>query len=224
MLNKFVSLRTALFSLPLSQNFSSSPTCNMARIKNIPPPTVPTSIQSRENLSPVSALQEGIFAGGCFWGTEHEFTSHFGKLPSFKAVSGYTGGKATSTDPNYRQVCSGQTGHAEAVKVQFDASTVGYGELTEFFFRTHDPTSVDAQGPDKGTQYRSAIFTTTPEQYAIAQQVRDEVQEKYFTPKGKKIVTQIEKAGTWYDAEAYHQLYLDVNPDGYTCPTHKLYW
>jgi peptide-methionine (S)-S-oxide reductase len=135
---------------------------------------------------------------------------------------GYTGGNAS--DPSYRAVCSGITGHAEACRVEFDPSKVTYPELVEFFYRTHDPTTVDSQGGDRGTQYRSAIFYHSPEQKEIARKVTEEVQEKYFAPKGKRIVTQIVEAGKWWDAENYHQEYLFKNPDGYQCPTHRLHW
>ncbi|RSH91520.1 Peptide-methionine (S)-S-oxide reductase [Saitozyma podzolica] len=122
----------------------------------------------------------------------------------------------------YRQVCSGTTGHAEAVRVDYQKGSVGYGELVEFFYRTHDPTTKDSQGPDRGTQYRSAIFYHSPEQKEIAEKVTAEVQEKYL--KNRKIVTEITEAGPWYDAEDYHQEYLTNNPGGYECPTHIFYW
>ncbi|CED83468.1 Peptide methionine sulfoxide reductase [Phaffia rhodozyma] len=198
-----------------SSTFSSQASNMAKKPRTIPEPTVPTAIQSRE-------IQKTDSGGGCFWGVEHEFTSYFGHLPSFKAVSGYTGG--TSENPTYREVCSGRTGHAEAVKVTYDKSSVGYGELVEFFFRTHDPTTADRQGGDRGSQYRSAIFTNSDEQSKIALAVKDEVQKKYFDPKGSRVVTQMASLGKWYDAEDYHQLYLDVNPDGYQCATHHLHW
>jgi peptide-methionine (S)-S-oxide reductase len=112
----------------------------------------------------------------------------------------------------------------------------------EFFYRTHDPTTANRQGGDTGTrehkvsaaslptiadfrsEYRSAIFTHSPEQQSIAKRVTEEIQAKYFTPKGKKIVTEIVEAKQWWDAEEYHQLYLFKNPDGYQCPTHRLHW
>ncbi|KAF8132246.1 peptide methionine sulfoxide reductase [Mycena galopus ATCC 62051] len=166
-----------------------------------------------------------IFASGCFWGTEHIFVKHFPPAKGIVATRvGYTGGSADSVNPDYRTVCSGATQHAEAVRIEFDPKIVTYGELVEFFYRTHDPTTVNRQGGDTGTQYRSAIFTTTPEQAEIAKRVTEEVQAKHFTPKGTKIVTTILEAGPWWDAEAYHQLYLFNNPNGYQCPTHRLHW
>ena len=143
---------------------------------------------------------------GCFWGTEHIFLKHYPRDPApgrgiTKTMVGYIGGKAESTNPDYRTVCNGATGHAEAVRIEFDPDVVGYAELVEFFYRTHDPTTVNRQGGDAGTrksvapharvrgltdrlpEYRSAIFTTTPEQMAVARRVTDEVQAKHFTPK-----------------------------------------
>ncbi|KAJ9094823.1 hypothetical protein QFC20_006801 [Naganishia adeliensis] len=113
------------------------------------------------------------------------------------------------------------TGHAESVKLTYQKGSVGYGELVEFHLRTHDPTTPDRQGPDRGSQYRSAIFYTTPEQKEIAEKVIAEAQEKYV--KGK-IVTQLAPLKKWYNAEDYHQDYLFENPNGYHCPSHHLYW
>jgi len=170
-----------------------------------------------------ATTETATFASGCFWGTEHIFLKHYGKGKGItKSRVGYTGGSADS--PNYRQVSSGGTGHAEAVRLEFDPNVVSYAELVEFFYRTHDPTTVDSQGPDRGSQYRSAIFTHSDEQEATAKRVTAEVQEKHFTPKGKKIVTTIQPAGQWFDAEDYHQEYLFNNPDGYQCPTHRMHW
>ncbi|KAG6334448.1 hypothetical protein ID866_4649 [Astraeus odoratus] len=153
------------------------------------------------------------FAAGCFWGVEHIFLKHYPPSENkgiLKTAVGYTGGK--KADPSYREVCSGTTGHAEAVRIEFDPSVVSYAELVEFFYRTHDPTAVNRQGPDIGTQYRSAIFTHNREQQATAQRVTEEVQEKHFTPKGQRIATEILDAGEWYNAEDYHQLIPDDSP------------
>ncbi|CAM0140332.1 unnamed protein product, partial [Umbelopsis sp. WA50703] len=137
-------------------------------------------------------------------------TYHF-KKDGVTTRVGYIGGNVDN--PNYRQVCGGDTEHAEAVEVIFDPSKVSYATLTEFFYKLHDPTTLNAQGPDHGTQYRSAIFYHNDEQKKIAEQVTAEVQEKHF--KGKKIVTQIVPAGTFWTAEEYHQKYLNNNPGGY---------
>lgn len=195
----------------------------MVHSKPPPAPTVPTAVKSREEVREGGeGVETAVFASGCFWGTEHLFKLHYSHLPQFTAVSGYTGGKETGSDPTYRQVCSGTTGHAESVKLTYQTGSVGYGELVEFFYRTHEPTTADRQGPDRGSQYRSAIFYTTPEQKAVAEAVTKEVQEKYLP--GKPIVTQIAPLTKWYDAEGYHQNYLFDNPSGYQCPTHRLYW
>ncbi|GAA6019423.1 hypothetical protein JCM11491_004823 [Sporobolomyces phaffii] len=184
-------------------------------------PTLPTAIHASQNLaaSGSGAREEGIFANGCFWGGEHMIRKHMSKgLIDVKV--GYIGGSIEN--PNYRQVCSGTTQHAEAYRVVFDPAVVSYAEFTEFFFRMHDPTQVDRQGPDRGTQYRSAIFTLSDEQDRVANKVRDEVQDEHY--KGSMIATTIEPAGKWWDAEDYHQQYLDNNPGGYECPSHVLHW
>ncbi|KAG6918474.1 hypothetical protein DXG01_014101 [Tephrocybe rancida] len=192
-----------------------------------------------------TALNTSIatFASGCFWGTEHIFLKHYPPAQNkgiLKTTVGFTGGNPLVTNPDYKTVCSGATDHAEAVKIEFDPSIVTYAELvgeacrytlrllthtnTEFFYRTHDPTTVNRQGGDIGTQYRSAIFTHDAEQEATAKRVTEEVQAKHFTPKRDKIATEIVSAGQWWDAEEYHQLYLFKNPSGYQCPTHRLHW
>ncbi|KAG7447279.1 peptide methionine sulfoxide reductase [Guyanagaster necrorhizus] len=174
-----------------------------------------------------AATETATFASGCFWGVEHIFLKHYPPAQGkgiVKTSVGYTGGKETFQNPSYREVCSGETDHAEAVKIEFDPAIVKYDELVEFFYRTHDPTTANRQGADTGTQYRSAIFTHSPEQETIAKRVTEQVQAKHFTPKGKSIVTEILEVGPWWDAEEYHQLYLFKNPSGYQCPTHRLHW
>ncbi|TFK21447.1 peptide methionine sulfoxide reductase [Coprinopsis marcescibilis] len=182
----------------------------------------------RASMSTSSAQPEvATFASGCFWGVEHIFLKHFPPSDNkgiLKTSVGYTGGKESSTNPDYRSVCGGTTGHAEAVRIEFDPTIVGYDQLVEFFYRTHDPTTPNRQGADAGTQYRSAIFTHSTEQEQIAKRVTEEVQAKHFTPNGTRIVTEIIPAGQWWDAEDYHQLYLFKNPSGYQCPTHRLHW
>ncbi|KAF8627256.1 hypothetical protein AX15_004450 [Amanita polypyramis BW_CC] len=172
-------------------------------------------------------VQIATFAGGCFWGVEHIFLKHYPPTNDkgiLKTSVGFTGGKPGATSPGYRAVCSGSTDHAEAVRIEFDPAKVSYDELVEFFYRTHDPTTVNRQGADTGSQYRSAIFYNNPEQKVIAERVTKEVQDKHFAPTGKNIVTEIAEAGPWWDAEEYHQLYLFKNPHGYQCPTHRLHW
>ena len=140
---------------------------------------------------------------------------------------GYIGGK-TSGAPTYQQVCSGTTGHAEALQIGFDPAINTYESLVDFFYRMHDPTTRDRQGNDRGTQYRSAIFYHNNEQKKVAEQVTERV-KPFFGNHG--ISTTLEQAGVFYDAEAYHQVnfrliivniqdYLTVNPHGYECATH----
>jgi peptide-methionine (S)-S-oxide reductase len=150
------------------------------------------------------------FAGGCFWGVE----AGFRKLPGVIDVRvGYTGG--TVANPSYEQVCAGDTGHAEAVNVTFDPSKITYQELVEAFWIMHDPTQMNRQGPDVGYQYRSAIFTHSPEQRFIAEASKQTLQEKhhFLAP----IATVIEPAGPFYDAEEYHQRYFEKHPDSPAC-------
>jgi len=127
--------------------------------------------------------------------------------------SGYMGGD--TPDPTYEQVCEGDTGHAEVVRVTFDPALVSYRELLEVFFTVHDPTTLNRQGNDVGTQYRSAIFYEDEAQHATALAVIARVQASGHW-KGK-IVTEVARASTWYPAEGYHQDYLQRNPGGYTC-------
>jgi len=192
-------------------------------------PTVPTALaayEARPQNPPSAPADYAIFANGCFWGTQQLYDkADFGSEKAvIKTYVGYIGGNDKFKDPTYRQVCSGSTGFAEACKVEYDPTKVSYAELVEFFYRTHDPTTIDRQGSDRGSQYRSAIFAHNSEQMEIAKKVTAEVDEKYFEPKGQKVVTAIETAPTWYNAEEYHQQYLDNNPDGYHCSTHFLHW
>lgn len=139
-------------------------------------------------------------AGGCFWCTEAVYQN----LKGVKAVeSGYIGGGIAN--PTYEQVCTGSTGHAEAIRVTYDPSVISYGDLLDIFFETHDPTTLNRQGNDVGTQYRSAIFPHSPEQQAEAQAGIKRAQAGQSAP----IVTAIEADAPWYPAEDYHQQYWD---------------
>jgi peptide-methionine (S)-S-oxide reductase len=161
------------------------------------------------------------FAAGCFWGVEKAFQRFF-KNEDIKTSVGYTGGKPDNT-PDYKTVCTGNTGHAEALQITYTPNEkISFPILVEFFYRMHDPTTLNYQGPDIGTQYRSAIFYHSSEQEQIAKTVTAEVQEKHY--KDHPIVTEIIAAGEWFNAEDYHQKYLDKNPDGYECPSHFLRW
>lgn len=143
-------------------------------------------------------------AGGCFWCLEAVFQRLEGVE---KVVSGYTGGNVAA--PSYEEVCSGRTGHAEAVRIHFDPTRIGYAELLEVFWRIHDPTSRDRQGADVGTQYRSAIFCHDDEQRRLAEASRQAQQASGYWP--DPIVTEILPAGPFYPAEAYHQDYYRSN-------------
>ena len=158
-----------------------------------------------------TTFETAILAGGCFWGMEDLLR----KIPGVLETDvGYIGGN--TQDPTYNTVHTGRTGHAESVRVVFDPKLLSYADLLEkWFFRMHDPTTENRQGNDVGTQYRSAIFTTTPEQAKIAAEVKAKVDASHFWK--KPIVTQIVPAGVWTDAEDYHQDYLVENPNGYTC-------
>jgi peptide-methionine (S)-S-oxide reductase len=144
-----------------------------------------------------SPTQKATFAAGCFWGVESAFRSLPGVVD---AAVGYIGGD--TENPSYQQVCGGRTNHAEAVKVDFDPSQISYGELVEFFFRIHNPTQKNRQGPDVGTQYRSAIFTHSDEQEKIAREAIEKLQSE-----GKVVVTEVVPASTFWRAEEYHQQY-----------------
>ncbi|KAG0255379.1 Peptide-methionine (S)-S-oxide reductase [Mortierella polycephala] len=164
--------------------------------------------------------ETATFAAGCFWGVEKAFQKFY-KDENIKTSVGYIGG--TDGNPDYRKVCSGETKHAEALQIHYTPNDkINYPNLVEFFYRMHDPTTLNSQGPDVGTQYRSAIFFHSPEQEQIAKRVTAEVQEKHY--KGQTIVTEIVPAGEWFDAEEYHQKYLEKNPVGYECPSHFLRW
>jgi peptide-methionine (S)-S-oxide reductase len=144
--------------------------------------------------------QRATFAAGCFWGVEAAFRELDGVLD---VTVGYTGG--TTTDPTYEQVCGGRTGHAEAVEVVFAPATVSYRQLLETFWQIHNPTTLNRQGWDLGSQYRSAIFFHDPEQERIALATRDSEQQSLVKP----IVTEIVPASTFYRAEEYHQRYFE---------------
>jgi peptide-methionine (S)-S-oxide reductase len=156
-----------------------------------------------------------IFALGCFWGPEKDFW----QLPGVVSTAvGYAGG--TTPNPTYREACSGMTGHAEAVLVAFDPSRIAYEELLRVFWEHHDPTQVMRQGNDVGTQYRSAIFATDPDQLRAAEASRDAYQIRLSEAGFGSITTEIGTAPTFYYAEDYHQQYLAKNPQGY-CPVHS---
>ncbi len=161
-----------------------------------------------ENSKPMM-MEEAFFAGGCFWGVEYGFAQLPGVL---SATSGYQNGD--TKNPDYRAVCTGETGHAESVRVRFDPEKIDFETLVRFFFEIHDPTTLNRQGPDVGTQYRSGIYTASTEQAQTARKVVKELADSDEF-KGRTIVTQIEPTGTFNQAEEYHQDY--VVRTGRTC-------
>ncbi len=175
---------------------------------------IPVSELEREGygnyrtLFKAGKLERVIFGAGCFWGTE----AYFSRVPGVTAVRcGYCGGREEQAD--YRSVCGGSTGHAETVELIYDSERVSFRALLIHFFRMHDPTTLNRQGNDHGTQYRSAIFYTTDEQRAMAETFIAELSQsgKFARP----IVTNVSPALPFYPAEEYHQKYLEKNPGGY---------
>ena len=146
------------------------------------------------------AIETATLAGGCFWCTEAVYNDVLGVT---NVESGYIGGE--TSDPDYRSVCSGSTGHAEAVRLTYDSDVIGYADLLDIFFHVHDPTQLNRQGNDVGTQYRSAIFPHSEEQKALAEKAIEEAASEWDDP----IVTTIEPLGEWYKAEDYHQDYFE---------------
>lgn len=155
-------------------------------------------------------IQQATLAGGCFWCIESAFNSVVGVVSAF---SGYAGGQ--TQQPTYEQVCEGTTGHAEVVRVNFDADQISYRDILEVFFALHNPTQINRQGNDVGTQYRSEIFYHDAEQKKIAEQIIDEIEleEIWSTP----VVTEITALNNYFQAEDYHQDYFKNNPQNQYC-------
>ena len=149
-----------------------------------------------------------IIAGGCFWCTEAVFENVDGVVSVYP---GYIGGK--NKNPSYEEVCTGNTGHAEAVKIEFELAKISYEKILDIFFKTHDPTTLNKQGNDIGTQYRSAIFYSDQEKYEIAAKKINELQDDYVG----KIVTSLEKETKFYIAEEYHHKYFSKKPYNAYC-------
>ena len=164
------------------------------------PICVPIQNPSQIKRHIITTQAQAIIAGGCFWCTEAVFRDVVGVS---EVESGYIGG--TKPDPTYKEVCSGTTGHAEAIRVTFDPALLSYGDLLDVFMGTHDPTQLNRQGNDIGTQYRSAIFPLDDEQRAEAETAIARSNEEH----GGRVVTTIEGPATWYPAEDYHQEYWD---------------
>lgn len=167
------------------------------------------------NGNPISGpspagLQQAIFAMGCFWGAERLFWQTPGV---YSTAVGYAGGNVSNA--TYKQVCSGETGHAEVVRVVFDPDEISYGDLTQIFWENHNPTQGDRQGNDVGTQYRSAIFTISDEQGATARSSLRSYQKELTGAGFGSITTEVKPLDKFWYAEDYHQQYLAKNPDGY---------
>ena len=160
-------------------------------------------------------IATAVFATGCFWGAEKRFWETPGV---YSTAVGYAGGH--TPNPTYEEVCSSLTGHAEVVLVAYDPAKITYDGLLKIFWEDHDPTQGMRQGNDRGTQYRSAIFTTSDEQLDAATRSRDVFQGSLKRAGMGTITTEIEPAGPFYYAEDYHQQYLEKNPNGY-CPDHS---
>jgi len=163
-----------------------------------------TMSSSLINVNSGEKTDTATFATGCFWCTEAIFQELNGVL---KVTSGYSGGKVVN--PTYKQICTGETGHAECVQVVYEPDKISYDELLEVFFEVHDPTSLNRQGADVGTQYRSAIFYNTPEQKEKAEYYKNELDKSGAY--NKPIVTEISPSSKFYPAEDYHQEYYDNN-------------
>lgn len=156
-------------------------------------------------------------AGGCFWGIEHMYRKHYTDKGLVDCKVGYSGGSIDN--PDYKSVCAGSTGHFESLQVTFDSSQVSYEELADFFFKIHDPTQTDGQGPKNiGTQYLSGLFTHNEHQQSRALAVKKKLEDQWFA---KPIATVIQPIENFWDAEDYHQNYF-VSNEGYHCPTHFL--
>jgi peptide-methionine (S)-S-oxide reductase len=195
------------------------------------PITAATALSGRKEAMPVperhavngarlqppypDGTQIATFALGCFWGAEKDFWQTPGVIST---AVGYAGG--FTPNPTYEEVCSGRTGHAEAVQVVFDPERVSYDELLRVFWEHHDPTQGNRQGNDVGSQYRSAIYTHGPEQAAVAEASRAMYQAELTKAGYGTITTEIREAPGFYFAEDYHQQYLEKNPRGY-CPDHS---
>ncbi|RMD42560.1 hypothetical protein DV735_g2527, partial [Chaetothyriales sp. CBS 134920] len=180
-------------------------------------PLVPDSLAAAD--LPANT-QRAIVAGGCFWGTEELYRKHWKDKGLIDCRVGYTGGD--KDEPTYPEVCTGRTGHAESLLIAYDPDKVSYRQLIEFFFKMHDPTTLNRQGADTGTQYRSAVFAETDEQEKIANEVKDKVAKEWY--KDKPVTTEIKRATKWWDAEPLHQDYIHVQlsqgNSPYQCPAH----
>jgi peptide-methionine (S)-S-oxide reductase len=166
--------------------------------------------QTMESEKITGKMETATFGSGCFWCTEAVFQNVKGVE---KVESGYTGGKVKN--PTYKEVCSGLTGHAEVIKLTFNPEVISYPELLEIFWKTHDPTTLNKQGADEGTQYRSVIYFHTPEQKKLAEEYKEKLDKSGAFD--RPIVTEISPANVFYKAEDYHQNYYNLNGQAPYC-------
>lgn len=157
-------------------------------------------------------------AAGCFWGVEKIMQKQLKGKGLIDARVGYANGLSSAGNVTYEKVCTGSTNFAESLQVSYDSSKLSLREVLDVFFRIHDPTTLNRQGMDSGTQYRSGIFTHSEEDLHVAEEVKKYFQKEWYP--NDKVSTVIEPIKIWYDAEEYHQEYLDKNPHGYECPLH----
>lgn len=196
----------------------------MAKLATLPPPDqalpgraapIPTTASHFVNGHPLkppfpAGLEEAVFGLGCFWGAERKFWQTEGV---WTTAAGYAGG--VTPNPTYEEVCTGRTGHAEVVRVIFDPKLISYEQLLKIFFENHDPTQGMRQGNDIGTQYRSAIYVTSPAQRAAAEAAVGAYGEKLRAAGYGAVTTEVRDAPAFFYAEDYHQQYLAKNPSGY---------
>ncbi|ACS84631.1 peptide-methionine (S)-S-oxide reductase MsrA [Musicola paradisiaca] len=177
-----------------------------------PMPVARLHVVSQHSMTHVPAQMEvALFAMGCFWGAERLFWQQPGV---YSTAAGYSGGY--TPNPTYREVCTGQTGHAEVVRVVFDPAEISYSQLLQLFWESHDPAQGMRQGGDIGTQYRSAVYTTTPAQTSAAEESRRRFQQAMRDAGDlRAVTTEVKPAGPFYYAEDEHQQYLHKNPHGY---------
>lgn len=158
-------------------------------------------------MTPSKKNEDAVFGGGCFWCTEAIFAGLRGVI---SITPGYAGG--VKKDPTYKEVCTGTTGHAEVIRIEYDPQYISYRDLLTVFFATHDPTTLNRQGADVGTQYRSIVFYTTNEQKKEAEEMI-----RNLNTSGPKIVTEVAPLDAFYQAEEYHQKYFERNPEAAYC-------
>ncbi len=179
-------------------------------LKNGEKPVKTSANSDKDKMTDTTKMETAVLAGGCFWCTETLFQDLKGVE---KVESGYSGG--TTKSPTYAEVCTGTTGHAEVIKISFDPSVISFEQILTVFFHVHDPTTLNRQGADVGTQYRSAVFYNSPEQKRTAEKVIEDIAKSKLW--SDPIVTEVTSLGDYYPAEDYHQDYFNNNPEKSYC-------